>query len=361
MRFDVPLTEYEACGQCGHTRPLCDDPSQLTVTDRDLARAVTGNTVSQLVGQRTGTEPRRERMLLRSNLLRIRAVVRAVRRGALTGHSMMDTHHGSARKSLSEDFGIAMATSFLTKTHGLRQHYNLDAVANKQMFGIPPGQRPDIGSVARTGWRALTEAKGRLRRRDLEPRPFRVEPAKLVRKCFQQLTGGGSARLAAPTRLFVCVTSPIAAGQDIRLDTAEYVRGPADPCPMCVFERVPEDERLRRPVELLVGTDWDGLDSGWYQSFTNIVGGADADLDETGQYRIHEVAGADVTIGLHRRIVRLVSRPDASLGRRLSNVLDSLPQNLDTADDGRYSDGTLIRTEWPELEADDEDDADDVQ
>lgn len=361
MRFDVPLTEYEACGRCGHTWPPGGFTSQLAVTDRDLARAVTGNTVSRLVGQ-TGPDPRRARMLLRSSLLRIRAVVRPARRGALTGHSIMGTHHGSARTGLSEDFGIAMAISFLTKTHGLRQHYNLDAVPNKPKFGIPSGKRPDIGSVAPTGEHFLTEAKGRKDRRDLEPRPFGVEePAKLVRSCFQQLTSEGKANLAASTSLFVCVTSPIAAGRDIRLDTAEYVTRLANRCPMCGVVNVLDDERSRGPVEPPIETDWNGLQSGWYRSYANIVGGTDADLDETGQYHVHEVAGADVTIGLHRQIAQHVSTPDESLSRRLSDALDSLPENLDTADDGRYSDGTLIRTEWPELEADDEDDAGDVQ
>ena len=77
MNFSVPLTEYEACGRCGHTWPREGNQSDLPVTIRGLARAITGNNISRFIGGTRSREQRRERNLLRSNFLRVRAVVGA--------------------------------------------------------------------------------------------------------------------------------------------------------------------------------------------------------------------------------------------------------------------------------------------
>ena len=222
MKFSVPLTEYEACGRCGHTWPREGNQSDLPVTLRGLARAITGNNISRFIGGPGSREQRRERKLLRSNFLRVRAVVGAGRGGPLMGHTIMNAHHGSARRNLSEDFGIAIAMSFLSSVHSCKTHRNLDAVTNKQRFGISSNKRPDIGSVTYTGKHVLTEAKGRKNLRELAPRPpSRVEPAKLIRDSYQQLTSGGEAHFPTPPRLFLCVTSPIAADRAVQLEAAE--------------------------------------------------------------------------------------------------------------------------------------------
>lgn len=88
-----------------------------------------------------------------------------------------------------------------------------------------------------------------------------------------------------------------------------------------------------------------------------LVGGTEAPVDESGQYHVHELAGTDVTIGLHRRVTELALDAGPSLGDRLSEVLEGLAEGLDVADDDRYSDGTLIRVNWPEMESEDEEDA----
>ncbi len=119
----------------------------------------------------------------------------------------------------------------------------------------------------------------------------------------------------------------------------------------------PLDDEDRRYLFRFYETDWNALESAWYQRFAMLVGGTDADLDESREYRIRELAGTDVTIGLHRRITELASTPDASLGPQLSEILEGLPEGIDAADDDRYSDGTFIRVNWPETESDDEDDA----
>ena len=301
--------------------------------------------------------PLRERALLESNLLRIRAVVSGSR-GPLKGHSIMKTLHGSARRNLSEDFGIAMAMSFLSNSHSCQQHYNLDAVANKQKFGISSNKRPDIGSVTHTGQRVMTEAKGRMKLMELAPIPYHREPAKLITDSFLQLTSGGRARISPSTRLFLCVTSPIAAGRVVRLDAAEYVRGSPHRCPHCGFGNTLDDEELLRTPSRIREPEWNALESAWYQGFAMLVGGTEADLDESREYHIHELVGADVTIGLHRRITELASISDTRLGDRLSEVLEGLAEGIDAADD-RFSDGTLIRVNWPESE--DEDDTDTMQ
>ena len=275
------------------------------------------------------------------------------------GHSFMDSHHGSARMNLSEDFGIAMATSFLTHVHSCREHYNLDAVANREHFGILSSKRPDIGSVTRTGLHVLTESKGRKDPRDLAPRArFRVEPARLVRDSYQQLTSGGKAQLSRSTRLFLCVTSPIAADRALQLNAAEYVKRPPDKCEECVFRCWLDAEDLRWPESRIPEPDFDALRSAWYRRFAILVGGTDADRDESGQYRVLELAGADVTIGLHQEITALASNPDADLGPQMPRILEGLPEGIDAADDDRYSDGTFIRVNWPEIEPDNEDNAD---
>ena len=181
MRFSAPLAEYKACGLCGNTWPVVGRGSQLSVADHDLARAITGNNVSRIVGQPKTRESLRQRRLLRSNLLRIRAVVRSGGGRSLTGHSIMDALRGSAKRNLSEDLGIAMATSFLTKIHFCQEHYNLDVGINKRKFGIPSMQRPDIGSLTPAGRHVLTEAKGRKNLLELAPQPLKNDPAELVR------------------------------------------------------------------------------------------------------------------------------------------------------------------------------------
>ena len=102
--------------------------------------------------------------------------------------------------------------------------------------------------------------------------------------------------------------------------------------------------------------DWNALESAWYQSFAMLVGGTEADLDESGEYHVLELAGADVTIGLHRQVTELALNPDASPGR-LPDILEGLTEEISVADDDRYPDGTLIRVNWPEIESDDEEDA----
>ena len=360
MRFSVQLTEYEACGRCGHTWPREGNVSDLPVTLNDLARAITVNNITRFIGEPESRMPLRERTLLGSNLLRVRAVVSGWR-GPLMGHSIMDAHHGSARRNLSEDFGIAMAMSFLSNVYSCQKHYNLDAVKNKQEFGISSGKRPDIGSVTHTGQHVLTEAKGRKNLRELTPKPLHIEPAKLIRDSYQQVTSRGEAHFSTPTRLFLCVTSPIAAGRAVQLDAAEYVTGPPHGCHRCKCMSPPDDEDSRFPMFPIFETDWNALESAWYQRFAMLVGGTEADLDQSSEYHVHELAGADVTIGLHRRITELASNPDASLGRRLSDTLEDLAEEIDVVDDDRYSDGTLIRVNWPEMESDDEDDADTMQ
>ncbi len=360
MRFSVPFTEYEACGRCGHTWPCEGNVSDLPVTLNDLARAITVNNISRFIGEPESRMQRRERTLLRSNLLRVRAVVSGWR-GQLKGHSIMKTHHGSARRSLSEDFGIAIAMSFLSKVYACQKHYNLDAVTNKQRFGISSGKRPDIGSVTHAGRHVLTEAKGRKNPRALTPKPLRIEPAKLIRDSYQQVTSSGEAHFSTPTRLFLCVTSPIAAGRAVQLEAAEYVTGPPHGCHQCKSMSPPDSEDSLLPMFRLFETDWSALESAWYQRFAMLVGSTEAALDQSGEYHVHELAGADVTIGLHRRITELVSNPDASLDPRLPEILEDLAEEIDVADDDRYPDGTFIRVNWPEMESDDEDDAEDMQ
>ena len=357
MGYSVPFTEYEACGRCGDTRPRHANPRHLPVTTRDLARALTDNNISRLIGQPQPPVTLRARMLLEANLLRLRAVVEPGTGGPLTGHSIMDAHHGSARVNLSEDFGIAIATSFLTRVHSCRDHYNLDAVANREKFGILASKRPDIGSVTRNEQHVLTESKGRKKLRDLEPRPSRVEPARLVKNSFQQLTSGGEARLEPSTRLFLCVTSRIAADRALQLDAAEYVREPLFRCRACGFGNSPDDEDSRRPESRISGPDFGALRSDWYRHFAMLVGGIRAGRDESDQYHVLELARADVTIGLHQEITALASNPDADLGPQLSRILEGIPEGIDAADDDRYSDGTFIRVNWPEIEPNNEDDA----
>ena len=273
------------------------------------------------------------------------------------GHTIMNTHHGSARRNLSEDFGIAIAMSFLSSVHSCMTHRNLDAVINKQRFGISSNKRPDIGSVTHTGEHVLTEAKGRKNLRDLAPRLYRREPAKLIRDSYQQLTSGGKARFPTPPRLFLCVTSPIAADRAVQLEAAEYVTGLPHRCDRCDFRDSLDDEDSRSRRDPVFETDWNALDAAWYQSFAMLVGGTEADLDESGEYHVLELAEADVTIGLHRRVAERALNPDASFGRQLPDILGRLAQEIDAADDDSYSDGTLIRVNWPEIESDDEDDA----
>lgn len=356
MSFSVLLTEYEACGQCGHTWPAEGNQSNLQVALDDLARAMTISSVSRFVGAPQPPMTLRERMLLAASLLRVRAVVSGWR-GLLMGHWIMDGHHGSARRNLSEDFGIAMAVSYLSEVCSCDRHYSLDAVQNKHRFGISSGKRPDIGSVTDTGRHVLTEAKGRMNLCELKSRPSRVEPAELVRRSYRQVTSDGEALLSASTRLFVCVASPVAAGRAVQLDAAEYVTDPAEGCQQCDSVDLPDDEDTRRLFRVLE-TDWDALLSGWYQRFAMLVGGTDAGLDETGQYHVHELADADVTIGLHRRIAELTSNPDESPGSRLSETLEDLAEQIDV-DDGRYPDGMLVRVNWPEAESPDDDEGED--
>ena len=358
MKFSVPLTEYEACWRCGHTWPREGNQSNLPVTLRDLARAITGNNISGFIGGPGSRKQRRERNLLRSNFLRVRAVVAAGRGGPLMGHTIMNAHQGSARRNLSEDFGIAIAMSFLSSVHACKTHHNLDAVTNKRRFGISSNKRPDIGSDTHTGERVLTEAKGRKEPMELAPRPIRFsEPAKLVRDSYQQLTSGGEACFPTPPRLFLCVTSPIAADRAVQLEAAEYVTKPPLRCDRCEFRDSLDDEDSRSQRDPVFETDWNALDAAWYQSFAMLVGGTEADLDESGEYHVLELAEADVTIGLHRRVTERALNPDASFGRQLPDILGHLAQEIDVADDDRYSDGTLIRVNWPEIESDDEDDA----
>ena len=137
MTFRVHLAEYEACGRCGHTWPFEGVQSQLQVSTSDLARAITSSHISRILGRPDLAKSIRGIMLLTSNLLRIRAPVRRGGRHLLFGHSIMDAHHGSARRNLSEEFGIAMATSFLTKVHSCREHYNIDAVGKQTAIRHP--------------------------------------------------------------------------------------------------------------------------------------------------------------------------------------------------------------------------------
>ena len=360
MGFTVPITEYEACGQCGFTSPRQGNPSPLVVTTDDLARAITANHVSRLIGQPPSPSSYRGIILLVASLLRVRAVVRQDPRGRLMGHPFMDSHHGSARINLSQDFGTAIATSFLTHVHSCREHYNLDAVANRNHFGILSSKRPDIGSVTRAGLHVLTESKGRKHLRDLAPRtPSRVEPARLVRDSYQQLTSGGKAQLSPSTRLFLCVTSRVAANRALRLDAAEYVRGLHFMCRRCRSSNLPDDEDSRWPESRISELNWNALRSAWYRCFATLVGGTEADLDESHPYRVRELAGADVTIGLHQELYELASNSDSDLSPQLLTILDRLPEGIDAADDNGYSDGTLIRANWPEIESDtaDKDDA----
>lgn len=223
MTFVVPLTMYEACGRCGKTWPLGGMRTQLTVTTHDLAQATVRSTVARFLGQPTRRTARQERRLLEASLLRVRAVMRRGPSGSLAGHPIMKAHHGSARRNLSEDFGIAVAMSFAERRLACREHYFLDAIPNAAQFGFPAGKRPDIGSVTTSGSRVLTEAKGSVAIRQLAPRAGRVEPAKLVRDSYRQLTGNGRAGSSTPMRLFLAVTSPIADGRSVGLEAAEYV------------------------------------------------------------------------------------------------------------------------------------------
>ncbi|WP_420618553.1 hypothetical protein [Candidatus Poriferisocius sp.] len=270
----------------------------------------------------------------------------------------MKSHHGSARRNLSEDFGIAMATAFLSKVHACREHYNIDAIDNKQGFGIPSKTRPDIGSVTPTGTHILTEAKGRKGRLGLAPQGYGTHTAKIVRDSYLQLTGGGQAKFPSSTRLFLCVTSPIDAGRAMDLEVAEYVIWRRQECPNSYWL---DDEDLDFPMIDFLETNWDAIRASWYQRFRNLVGNTEDGVEESGDYLVLDLAGADVRIGLHQRIVDLVSAPDANLGPQLSELLGSLSQDLDGADDGRYPDGTLIRANWPEMEFPDEEDTEDNQ
>ncbi len=351
MNFRVHLAEYKACGRCGYTWPNGKKQSQLMVTAHDLARGITENHISQILGSEDLGKSSRGIMLLNSNLLRIQAVVQQGENHSLYGHSIMKTHHGSARINLSEDFGIAMAMSFLSKTHSCREHYNLDAVDNKQSFGIPSKTRPDIGSITPGGDHMLTEVKGRKRHFRLAPRPDKANPAKLVRSCYTQLTGGGQTTFAPGTRLFLCVTSPIDAECAMDLAVAEYVKSPLEECQECSGGNSPEYDDFGVPRSSLLEADWNAIRTSWYQRFWSLIGDIEAEVDDSREYSVLELPDAGVSIGLHRSISELVSVPESNLGRRLPELLNNLPQDLQGTDDGRYPDGTLIRANWPEIES----------
>ena len=204
----------------------------------------------------------------------------------------------------------------------------------------------------------LTEAKGRKVRRGLAPKPHRAQPAELVKDSYLQLTGGGYAQLAAGTRLFLCVTSPIDSGLAVDLEVAEYVKGPPHGCDRCRLDLPFNDEDFRRHEPILPEQVLNAIRPSWYQGFWSLVGGTEADVDEAGDYFVLDLVDADVTIGLHRRIAEFVSRSDENLDRELSGILESLPRDLADADDGRYPDGTLFRTDWPEMESADEEERD---
>ena len=354
MTFVVPLTMYQACGKCGHTWPSGGTSSQLIVTTHDLAQAMVRNAVARLLGQPKRRTPRQERRLLAASLLRVRALIRRSRRGSLTGHRVMDAHHGSARRHLSEDFGIAIAMSFAEKTLACRAHYFLDANPNAKQFGFPERKRPDIGSVTTTGTWILTEAKGSMRRKRLAPQPGKTDPAKLIKNGYLQLTGNHQATHPATTRLFLTVTSPIIAQRTVRLDTAEYAMTPTRPCPICGFDGTNYDDVQDSTSLRRFEPDWERLALETYRRLSQLLSDEQTEPDDAEQYRVFELDNADVTIGLHRRIATAVSRPDTS-ARDLQRALDRLPPALIEPDNGRYADGTLTQTNWPETQPDHQD------
>ena len=354
MAFDVPLTMYRACGKCGHTWSWGGMPSQVSVTTHDMAQAMVRSTVARLFGQPKRRAPRQERRLLDASLLRVRAVIAGGGSGPLIGHRIMSAHHGSARRNLSEDFGIAVAMSFAEQILACRDHYFLDANPNATEFGFPSGKRPDIGSVDSSGMRFLTEAKGSMAKKRLAARPRRVQPALLVKDSYQQLTGSLQASYPSPTRLFLSVASPIAAGRSVRLEAAEYVTKLTRPCTRCDFDGSNYNDEPDSTHLDHFESDWGRLALETYRHLNHLVDNRPAELDRTGQYHVFELVNAEVTIGLHRRIAEAVSNPESNFGD-LQQVLDGLPAASIDPSDGRYADGTLTRANWPETELYDQD------